>query len=158
MAGKRFKGQAAKRESGSFVQMTHAALQSENFRTLSPYGLKLLMELISQYKGTNNGDLCVSWSLMKDRGWRSSGTLNAKKKELVDRGWIVVARQGGRNLATLYALTIFAVDDCKGKIDIEPTGYPSSSWRKFEKPTELPSIGRHLKIRSPSSASGLTAP
>ncbi len=123
---------AAKREAGGYVPMPHCVLRSEAFVRLSCQAVKLLTDLLAQYKGNNNGDLCATWSLMKMRGWRSQATLNKALRELKAGGWIKVARQGGRNSASLYAVTFFGVDECKGKLDIPARLSPSSEWRKNE--------------------------
>ena len=39
---------------------------------LSPRATKLLIDLLAQYRGYNNGDLCAPLSLMRERGWNSS--------------------------------------------------------------------------------------
>jgi hypothetical protein len=129
---KKWADAAAKRGSGGFTAMRHDVLRSVNFRTLTPYSTKLLMDLVAQYRGENNGDLCAAWSLMKTQGWNAPNTLHKAKRELEKRGWIQVARQGGLNCATLYALTFFAIDDCKGKPDIKATSRPPETWRKYE--------------------------
>ncbi len=139
---------ADKRECGGYAPMAYLVLRSEAFGKLSPYAVKLLMDLVSQYKGDNNGDLCATWKLMKKRGWRSPSTLNNAKRELEKGGWVIVARQGSRNnIPTLYAVTFFSIDECKGKLDIDSTHSPPGNWRKYE----LPLSTLTKKIRSPST-------
>ncbi len=104
-------------------------MRHENFRTMSAYGKALIIDLMSQFNGRNNGDLCAAFSVLKERGWRSKGTLGRAIKELKDRQWIVVARQGGRNHCSLYALTFQAIDECKGKLDILSTRVASGGWK-----------------------------
>lgn len=125
------------REPGGYVPMAHCVLRSQSWSRLSPYAVKLLMDLLSRYSGSNNGDLCATWSLMKMRGWRSPATLDKARRELLDGGWLKLARQGGRNRASLYAVTMFNVDECGGKLDIPATHRPSSEWRKLEPPPKL---------------------
>jgi hypothetical protein len=43
-------------------------LRSAQWASLSPFAVKLLMELLGQYRGDNNGDLTVAWTLMSKRG------------------------------------------------------------------------------------------
>ena len=70
-----------RREAGRFAAIPHAIINSPNFQKANGYAIKLLIQMAEQLRfekggGTkNNGDLCVSWSLMKDRGWRSKDTL-----------------------------------------------------------------------------------
>jgi len=133
MSGKnRYKNAAEKREAGGYVPMAYIVLRSLSFIRLTPYAVKLLMDLLAQYKGDNNGDFCAAWTLMKKRGWRSKATLAKAIKELLAGEWIELARQGGRHKASLYAVTFLAVDHCKGKLDIADTHGPKSLWRRHE--------------------------
>ncbi len=146
---RRYKAAKDKRERGGFVALPHVVLRSVTYAKLSPRAVKLLMDMLSQYKGDNNGDLCIAWKLMKERAWRSQTTLNKAKKELLEREWIEVTRYGGMNRPTLYAITFLAVDDCKGKIDIPATHSPKSLWRRHE---PVPP----LKIKKPTPETGVT--
>ena len=114
----------------SFAMLPHQVLNHENFRSLSPRATKLAIDLVAQYKGHNNGDLCAPFSQMKERGWRSSDQLNKAKKELIARGIIKVSRQGGLNKASLYAATWFPINECGGKLDIAPTRTAPGDWKK----------------------------
>lgn len=114
----------------SFAMLPHRVLNHENFRSLSPRATKLAIDLVAQYKGHNNGDLCAPFSQMKERGWRSSDQLNKAKKELIARGIIKVSRQGGLNKASLYATTWFPINECGGKLDIAATKTAPGDWKK----------------------------
>lgn len=129
----RFKGAEQKREPGGFVALPFSVLRSTSYAVLSAYAVKLLNDLLAQYKGDNNGDLCAAWTLMKkERGWKSRDTLQKALKELLAREWLVLARQGGRRVPNLYAVTFFNVDACGGKLDITATHRPMSLWRNHE--------------------------
>ena len=106
-------------------------------RQLSPYGCKLLLDLLASYNGLNNGDLSTSWTLMRPRGWRSKATLTKAIRELQSKEIIWLTRAGGRRSASLYALTFLNVDECRGKIDTKPTVRPPDAWLKHE-PLQLP--------------------
>jgi hypothetical protein len=118
MARNRFKDAQAKRESGGYVPLSFVVIRSQCFARLSAHAVKLLNDLLAQYKGDNNGDLCAAWTLMQPRGWKSKDTLNKALKELLAGDWLEVTRQGGRHKATLYAVTFYAIDECKGKLDV----------------------------------------
>ena len=87
------------------------------FATLSPRATKLFLDLAGQYNGYNNGDLSLARSLLKDRGWTSHDMLNRARDELLERRILVETRKGGRNRCSLYALTCYEINDCKGKLD-----------------------------------------
>lgn len=121
-----------RRESGTFLALPHAILRSKNYINLSPKAIKLLIDLAMQFNGSNNGDYCKTWKIMKKRGWKSNATLHEALKELMYYGFIVCTRQGGRHQASLYAVTWLAIDQCKGKLDINETRTPPGDW-KIEK-------------------------
>jgi hypothetical protein len=127
MTRERVKG---RKEGGSFVALPHACLRHENFILLGSHAVKLLIDLYSNYNGSNNGDFCCTWSLMKKRGWRSESTLNNARKELLYYGWIICSRQGGRNMASLYAVTFQSIDECKGKLDLRETVTAPGIWKE----------------------------
>ncbi|MFT7228674.1 MAG: DNA-binding MarR family transcriptional regulator [Methylophilaceae bacterium] len=74
-----------------------------------------MVDLANQINGHNNGGLCLAYSVLKMKGWRSPSTLSKAIKELLDKGLIEVTRKGDRNVCALYAVTFHAVDECKGK-------------------------------------------
>ena len=120
-------------EAGSYVAITHNLIRSHAFTNLSAHAVKLLMDLLSKYNGSNNGDLSAPFSTMhEERGWKSKGTLDRAIKELRIAGFIEISRQGGRHLCSLFALTFYPVDECNGIHDIKATTKPKSLWRKNE--------------------------
>ena len=114
--------------------MPHDVLNHENFTTLSPRAVKLLIDLGAQYRGTNNGDLCAAWTLMSKRGWKSKGTLYRALQELEAKGFICKTRQGGRHVASLYAISWRAVDECGGKLDVRETSVAPGFWKLGRNP------------------------
>ena len=117
-------------DSGGFFALPHAVLDSPNFRMLSAQAVKLLCDLGRQFRGTNNGDLTATWSLMHGRGWKSRDTLGKALAELLHFGMIEQTRQGGLHRCSLYALTWRAIDECKGQLDVTPTRVPSGKWHQ----------------------------
>lgn len=144
---------AERGEKGGYAPLYYCVIRSHVYANLSAYAVKLLNDLLSQYYGSNNGDLCATFSVMQKRGWKSKGTLNRAVKELLDAGFIEISRQGGRHLCSLYALTFYAVDECKGKLDISPTSTPKSLWRKNE---PLPDIATLLREKKEKDDATLT--
>jgi len=94
--------------------------------------IKLLLDAGMQYNGYNNGDICLTTSLMEKRGWTSKAGLQEALEELVHYGMIVLTRQGGRNRASLYALTWREIDECSGKLDIKSSKIPPGDWKTIK--------------------------
>lgn len=94
-----------------FVAIVRSVFEAPAFIKLSPHACKLLFELAAQYKGDNNGDLTVAWSVVSKRGWRSRTTLWRCKAELIDAGFVYVTRRGHMpSTCELLALTWFPLD------------------------------------------------
>ena len=128
MADKRMKAKGRK-EKGSFLLLPHAILYHSNYHSLTSSEVKLYIDIAAQYFGSNNGDLSAAWTTMKDKGWHSKETLFKARKGLVEKGFIVVTREGGRNRCTLFGLTFQPIDECKGKLDINSSSIPLGWWK-----------------------------
>lgn len=114
-----------------FLQLYFRMTDSDEFGKLSGHGVKLLLELARQYRPGRNGDLSIPWSLLKARGWRSQGTVADAKRELLEGGWIIETRKGGRNLPSLYAITWQPIDESEKHWEPATTTAPDT-WQKRE--------------------------
>jgi hypothetical protein len=120
-----------RRTGGRFVALPHNMLQSSEYAALSARAVKLIVDLMAQFNGQNNGDLSPAPSLMRKHGWRSNSMLNAAVEELVAAGFIVQTRIGWRNHAALYAVSWLRIDHCGAKLDITPpSGGPLNLWKQ----------------------------
>lgn len=126
---------AEKRGNQSFMPLRHDVLRSPVVQTLSGSAARLLLHLMAQYNGHNNGDLTATYA---SAGFPSKETLGKAIAELRGNGLITVSRQGGRNRCNLYAMTFLAIDHCGGKLDIDATTRPPDDWKR-----------RHYEITPP---------
>ncbi|MFC7516595.1 hypothetical protein ACFQUU_16420 [Herbaspirillum sp. GCM10030257] len=125
------------RGNGAFLPFRLDVLRSPALASLSPYASKLLLDIASQWSMGKNGDACVAFEkVMRARGWRSKATLYKALKELVASGLIVQTRQGSLHECSLYALGWLAIDECAGKLDVQPTAGPLDRWRDSDKPAK----------------------
>lgn len=113
-----------------FSMLVHAYFESPEYARLSPRAVKALIDLWCQFRGANNGDLCATFKLMRVRGWTSNDQLQKALRELLDAGWLVATRQGGRHRPTLYAVTFMPINECGGKLDVSPTRTALHSWKR----------------------------
>lgn len=119
---KRKKGRSAK-----FVRLFHRLLDDPQYIALPHTAKSLLVDVVMQYTGKNNGDLAITLSMMKKRGWKSNSTLRRALNELLEANWLTLTRQGGRHKCSLYALTWEPIDECGGKLEVKPTAIPPRS-------------------------------
>jgi hypothetical protein len=125
-----------------FLMLDQRMLEHVNFTRLSGNAVKLLIDIASQYRGVNNGDLSTSWRLMSARGWKRKRTLELAKQELIHYGWLQETRQGGRRLCSLYAITWAKIDYCNGKLDCHSTQIAPGTWKQPREPWIKPRRGR----------------
>ena len=118
-----------RRNGSSFIMVPHRVLECTNYASLSPRAVKLLFDLYGQYKGSNNGDFTLAWSVMKEKGWNSKDQLNKARLELLEKGFIVQTRQGGKHRCSLFAVTFQPINECGGKLDINPTQTAYGWWK-----------------------------
>ena len=151
MSNRDYSQSKGRRKSPSFTMLRHDVMDSPNYRALSHRAVRLLMDIARQYNGSNNGDLCATFSLMKGRGWSSKDQLFKALDELEHCGFILKSRQGGRHQCNLYALTWFNIDECKGKHELQASNSPPNNWKLVQKPysQKLESLPRHAGNPSP---------
>jgi hypothetical protein len=117
---------------GRFVAIPHAVLVHPDFQKLTGSAVKVLLVMLTQYNGHNNGDFTLALSVMKGFGFSSSDTINSAKKQLLKHGLIIETRPGQftnpGGICALYAVTWQPIDDCQGKLNVAPTSTPP---RKF---------------------------
>lgn len=123
-----------------FVGIVRSVFDSPAFIALSPFACKLLLDLVGQYRGDNNGNLTVAWSILGKRGWRSRTTLWRSKKELIDAGFVYITRKGRMpNTCELLALTWFPLDVSK-KFDHEALACFEFKPYRAKAPLAIPNI------------------
>ncbi len=143
----------------SFLQLYHDMLDHANFATLSPRATKLLLDIASQYRGSNNGDLVATSSRLKSRAWNSNDQIRKGVIELEQRGFIVKTRQGRRpKVANLYALTWLPIDECRGKLEIRSTDKPSHLWKRNPPEKHAKSVSDYRVAVQPTPSHGAIAP
>lgn len=129
------KGRRANRP---FKMLYDDMLKSKAFRYLTGNELKVLMYLISKYNGSNNGNLEILFSDVKSEIALTKPTLSTAIKGLIEKGFIVRSREGGKNTCSLYALTCYPVDECLSPSGLsvhylKPTLTSSDDWKVFNK-------------------------
>ena len=132
-------GQARKRKSQAgitprYAGLPHVVLDSPSFRNLSATATRVLLVLLYQYNGINNGDLSAPLTYAKRWGIKSHTTLAKALRELQEADLIrrtrdpTKGRKSPHGQCALYAVTWQSLDECKGKHDLQPTITPL---RKF---------------------------
>jgi hypothetical protein len=138
-----------------FTRLPHHVTRSKSWTQLNGWETKYLLDLMTQYNGKNNGDLSMHWEYLRERGWNSKETVNNARKALLSAGWIVVTRHGWQKVPTLYAVTLWGIDECSGKVKEEtPDAKPLGFWRLGYNPRSNSKTNHRYGYRTVSAAYG----
>jgi hypothetical protein len=88
-----------------FVSLPHAMLTHPTYSELQGGATKLLLALLNDYVGNNNGHLTATLSRMKRFGFNSKDSLARGLRELIAFGYIVRTKTHHLRSPALYAFT-----------------------------------------------------
>ena len=104
-------------------------LRSKAFKELSGTAVKVLLAMLDQYKGSNNGMLTMTLTVMKPFGINSNDVLTRAIDALISSKLVVRTRTGGfMKQPSFYAVTFRAIDD--GDHDKKTTNTAPILWAK----------------------------
>ena len=132
------------KNTSSFAGIPRHIIDHKSFKSLGYAARSLLTLLAYQYKGKNNGNLVITWSLL-DEWFGSNATMYKARDSLYKAGFIVINAYGGRSgngtkLPHLYALTWETINELTGDNNwMRYTHYPTNKtplnyWRFGENP------------------------
>lgn len=88
------------------AQIPFCVFDSVEFMGLSHPARSLLIEIVRQYTGNNNGKLLTTGAYLATRGWKSQDVITRAKRELIASGLIYETAKGRPpNKASWYALS-----------------------------------------------------
>lgn len=154
MAAKR--SRAPEQSSGAYVQLPIAVLRSNAYIGCSHYAKALLIELLGQHNGKNNGHLHLAVRYLAGRGFRSRGQIAKGRDELIARNLVVKTHQGGLPTrktggqvefdgCDLFAVTWLPISDYKDLNEIRPGQYHPGAWH-FDTPAPMKTPARKALI------------
>lgn len=118
---------------GRYTAIPHALLDSAAFMGASHRARSLILDLMRQHDGKNNGHLHLAIGWLKDRGWASADGVQKAKQEALERGLIVKTRQGGLNIGPdRYAMTWLPITNFVG-LDITQKDYHPGAYLLMDK-------------------------
>ncbi|MDO8341316.1 MAG: hypothetical protein Q7T59_05060 [Candidatus Woesebacteria bacterium] len=126
--------------SSSYTPLVHAVLDSVALMGASHTARSLLLELMRQHTGGNNGHLHLAQGWLRKRGWKSGDTIQRAKLELIKRNLIVQTKQGGLNIGPCrFALTWLPITNFVG-LELRASEYHKGAWHFMD---ELPQPQKH---------------
>lgn len=119
-----------RKKTAPFVALPWFLINCSKYQKSRGNSIKLLTQVAEQYNGNNNGDLQASFSVLKEKGWSSSETLNRALNELLSNGLLIKTRQGYfPNTCSLFALTWHKVDASDKYDNSNIIGTIDGGWR-----------------------------
>lgn len=136
----KLKRKPAESVSSSYTPLVHVVLDSIALMGASHTARSLLLELMRQHTGGNNGHLHLAQGWLRKRGWKSGDTIQRAKLELIERNLIVQTKQGGLNIGPCrFALTWLPITNFVG-LELRPSEYHKGAWHFMD---ELPQPRKH---------------
>lgn len=135
-------------ESGSFLSVPHAVMDSSAWRQCNGTAIKLLLDIARQFNGRNNGDLCAAASVLPGL---APETRTRALRELRHYGLLLLTRQGGLFGPSLYALTWKPIHECGGKLETGATVKPPGTWKGDKAAFRPPDRKTPVRIPNPAA-------
>ena len=131
---------------GGFSGIPRVVMDHPDYINLSGNAVKLLNELARQYRGKNNGDLTIAYSLLKQRGFKSKETIGRCRDELLNANMIIKTREGRfinpNGVCALFALAWQEINECNGKLEVSATATPPRKFSLENIKTPRPETGQ----------------
>lgn len=130
-----------------FYPLPKAVINSEEYIRLPPAAKVLLVDLMAQYTGGNNGRLWPGFEALQRRGWSSKATLNAAKKALLQCSFVVLTRKGHPPKTAEWIGFTWWELNYERTMDIDPRSFPHLNFMNIKKASIDPNNGRESTIR-----------
>lgn len=122
----------ASRDGTRFAALPFDVLDSAAFLSLSHPARSLLLELLRQVNGQNNGALLLTQKVLKPRGWTSVDTIQRARDDLLRVGLLHQTVQGRKpSWASWYALTFLALDRLEGFDPGAAAAFERGAYRRY---------------------------
>lgn len=140
-------GCKAKR-SGEFALVPLSVLESEACTTLNHAVFKVLVILVSQWRGKNNGTLALTELYARRFGLSGRNTLYTSLRELESRGLIVCTRRGNKSkkMFSLFAIGWEPITHRDGQPLTKPEPCNNSKWLTWKLPADLVAAAKQRRI------------
>ena len=114
--------------SGGYGAIPWNVIDSISFKGASDKAKALLLALMRQHSGNNNGRLHLAKKWLYNQGWTCHENNSKARNELLERSLIVQTKWGGLNMgADLFALTWYDITNYVG-LDISAKSYSRGAY------------------------------
>lgn len=124
---------APEKPTAPYGAIPEKVITSPVYSSLSDAAVRLLVELVRQHDGWNNGALFASYRYLAERGMKSREKVSRAFDELRAAGFIVETRRATPEQATRYALTWLPAnsemrDGTRKEMPLLPQHYPRDKY------------------------------
>ena len=114
--------------SGGYAAIPWSVTDSVSFKGASDKAKSLLIALMRQHNGNNNGHLHLAKKWLHNQGWTCHENNAKARNELITRGLVQQTKWGGLNMGPdFFALTWYDVTNYVG-LDITSKGYSRGAY------------------------------
>ncbi|WP_126623628.1 hypothetical protein [Bordetella hinzii] len=134
-----------------FVAIPVQVLESPAYRALPSSARSLLVDLLLQFTGGNNGRLTPSFTVMQRYGWTSKSTLERARDYLIDTPFVIQTRRGHPpETAEWVGVTWYRLH-YERSMYVDPKHWPYLNFLTVESSTIDPNDGRKKQFLSPGN-------
>ena len=140
-----------------FAQIPREVLESDAYRAIPHWCVRVMLALVAQYAGSRNGSLALPWTEAQRLGVSTQAQLYSGLRVLEAAELIACTRRGylrdGRQLASLYALTWRGIDAPSPAGVVYDSGIsecplPTNRWANWTRPALWDDYGRDTRRRA----------
>jgi len=115
-----------------FIMLTYDLFDSEAWRSLRPISRDIWLMLVRRYNGKNNSRILLSCREVADKYRVSKDTASIGFKELIDRGFIIIAEEANFDMRSgrrsrRWTLTHVPLDGLRKG---------TNEWKKYKSPSD----------------------
>lgn len=101
---------APEEDKDRFAKLKHSVCKSAQFMSLAPVEVRVFIDALVQFNGSNNGDISLPHSRLRTiPGLASDRTLSGAIQRLLEAGFLIKTRNHSRTRCALYALSCFPI-------------------------------------------------
>lgn len=143
----------------TFVAIPLPVLESAEYRALPDPARTLMVDLLMQFTGKNNGRLTTSMVALKRYGWTSTDKLNRAKQALLAANFVVLTRRGKPPRTAEWVGFTWHHLNYEKSMEVDPSRWPYLNFLTLQNGSIDPNEGREKRfVQSVSRIDGKASP
>ena len=130
----------------AFVAIPVPVLESPEYRALPDPARALMVDLLMQFTGKNNGRLTTSHVALKRYGWNSADKLFRAKQALLSTSFALVTRRGKPPSTAEWVGFTWHQLNYERSMDVDPARWPYMNFMTMQAGSIDPNAGREKRF------------